>query len=148
MHVTDSEPQLVKVEFRTDDEVETLWAEPLGDNRYRVDNSPFYAYGVSWRDVILTEPQPGAFPLFAGVIEKSGHRTVRVIVADSDALDHLKSGILGLGCTFEGAWHKLICIDVPPEVELERVRQYLIAGGFEWEHADPTYEQLYGHHGE
>ncbi len=144
MGVTDSEPQLVKVEFRTDDDVETLWAEPLGDDRYRIDNTPFYAYGVSWRDVVLAEPQAGAFPIFASVVEKSGHRTVRVIVTDAGALERLQSGILALGCTFEGAWQELICIDVPPEVDLESVRQFLIASPFEWEHADPTYEQLYG----
>lgn len=28
-------------------EVETLWATGLGDDRYKLDNSPFYAYSVS-----------------------------------------------------------------------------------------------------
>ena len=33
-------------------EVETLWATPLGDDRYQLDNSPFYAYSVSWQDIV------------------------------------------------------------------------------------------------
>jgi hypothetical protein len=46
----------VKVKFvESDDEgddVETLWAVALGNNLFRLDNSPFYAYGVSWQDVV------------------------------------------------------------------------------------------------
>ena len=31
---------------------ETLWAEPLGDDRYRLESPPFYAYGVARGDVV------------------------------------------------------------------------------------------------
>jgi hypothetical protein len=34
-------------------------------------------------------------------------------------------------------------IDIPEAISLERVRQYLIDQGAQWEHADPTYEQLF-----
>ncbi len=34
-------------------EVETLWATSLGDDKYQIDNSPFWAYGVSWEDVVF-----------------------------------------------------------------------------------------------
>jgi hypothetical protein len=140
-----SETELAKLEFRTDDgEVETLWAKPVGQNLFQLDNSPFYAYGVSSNDVVEAEPQPGAFPLFKRVVRKSGHRTVRVIIDGLDELGRLTVGIKKLGCSFEGAWSKLISVDVPPGVALEDVRSFLILGRFEWEHADPTYEQLFG----
>jgi hypothetical protein len=43
----------VKVKLESaDGDVETLWATTLGEDRYRLDNSPFFAYGVSWLDVI------------------------------------------------------------------------------------------------
>ncbi len=143
-----TEPDLAKLEFRTEDgEVETIWAKPIGEHLYRLDNSPFYAYGVSWNDVVEAQPQPGAFPLFRRVVEKSGHRTVRVIVGGDD-LERLKRGIQELGCKFEGAWSKLISVDIPPDVELEDVRSFLISGKFEWEHADPTYEELFGERNE
>jgi hypothetical protein len=29
-------------------EVETLWAFDLGNDQYKLGNSPFYAYSVSW----------------------------------------------------------------------------------------------------
>jgi hypothetical protein len=139
--VSEGEAELVKVEIRTNDEVETLWAQPLGNSLYRLDNTPWYAYGVSWRDVVEATPQDGGFPLFTRVVDKSGYRTVRVIVRDDAELEQLKAGVLALGCTFEGAWSKLISIDVPAEASLEAVRDFLIDGRFQWEHADPTYEE-------
>ena len=31
---------------------ETMWAEPLGNDLYRLQNSPFAAYGFSYLDVV------------------------------------------------------------------------------------------------
>jgi hypothetical protein len=52
-----------KVLFRVIDEeggtdVETLWATHLGADAYKLDNSPFYAYGVSWEDVVSAPFNP------------------------------------------------------------------------------------------
>jgi len=42
------------------------------------------------------------------------------------------------------AWNPgYLAIDVPPEVRLERVVQYLTASGQQWKHADPRYSELY-----
>src|SRR4051794_38179269 len=72
---------MVKVELRDrDNNVETLWATPLGRHRYRLENSPFFAYGVSWLDVVEARPPAtGEMPAFVRVVEKSGHRTIRII---------------------------------------------------------------------
>lgn len=132
--------KLLKLQFDVEGgDVETLWAEPLGGRLYRLDNSPFYAYGVSWRDVVEADPEvDDGLPVFRRVVEKSGHRTVRVLVERPDELDRLRSGITELGCTFEGAWSRLISVDVPPEVELESVRRFLEATALAWEQSDPT----------
>ena len=47
-----------KVLFRVPNEdggadVETLWAYDLGSDKYKLDNLPYYAYGVSSDDVVL-----------------------------------------------------------------------------------------------
>ena len=75
-----------KVLFRVEEEdgsenVETLWAFDLGEDRYRLDNSPFYAYSVSPGDTVNApvDPDEGR-PTFSRVLEKSGNRTVRVIL--------------------------------------------------------------------
>lgn len=49
-----------------------------------------------------------------------------------------------MGCTYEGADSKLISVDIPPDIDLSAVRAYLIASGVTWEHADPSYEDLFG----
>ena len=74
-----------KVLFRVSDgeggtNVETLWTSDLGNDKYKMDNSPFYAYSVSWNDIIFAPyNEDEGFPTFEKVIEKCGHRTIRVI---------------------------------------------------------------------
>lgn len=146
-------PDMSKVLFRiTDDDgsadVETLWATPLGEDRYQLDNSPFYAYAVSWKDIIYAPYDPDEqLPAFERVISKSGHKTIRIIFESpategSESLDLLQQ-LASLGCSYEGANKLYICIDIPPEVELEKVRQFAIQRAIQFEHADPTYSELF-----
>jgi hypothetical protein len=48
-----------------------------------------------------------------------------------------------MGCSYEGANPKYVSINVPPAVELQKVRSYLIERNAQWEHADPTYASLF-----
>ena len=140
-----SEPQkMVKVGIRDKSgQVETLWATPLGENTYRLENSPFFAYGISWNDIVIAELDSEGFPFFIRVIEKSGYKTIRVITEkDSKELPVLLSDINKLGCNYEGAFSKLVVIDIPPEVELRIVSDFMSQTNFEWEFADPTPEQV------
>lgn len=60
-------------------EVETLWSTALGNDQYKLDNTPFYAYSVSWEDTVFApfDPDEG-MPTYQRVVEKSGNRTIRV----------------------------------------------------------------------
>jgi Domain of unknown function (DUF4265) len=141
-----------KVVFRVPEEdgsvrVETLWATSLGDDQYKIDNSPFYAYGVSWEDVVYApvDPEDGR-PTFLRVVSKSGNRTVRVIfdppVQDGNESDRVLQGLVALGCTYEGANRGYMSVNVPPELSLAAVRDYLVEQDAQWEHADATYDEL------
>lgn len=33
-------------------DVETPWASDLGNDTYQLDNSPFFAYSVSWKEIV------------------------------------------------------------------------------------------------
>jgi hypothetical protein len=129
-------------------QVETLWATALGNDEYKLDNSPFYAYSVSWEDTVYApiDPSEGR-PTFKRVVKKSGHRTIRIKfdppVQDGSESDQVLQRLVALGCSYEGANRSYMSIDIPQEVNLESVRQYLIDEGAQWEHADPTYEQLF-----
>ena len=129
-------------------EVETLWATHLGADNYKLDNSPFYAYGVSWEDVVSAPfSSEEGHPTFERVVSKSGNRTVRVIfetpVHTGNESDQLLQGLVALGCSYEGASRKYVSVNIPPGIELDAVRNYLIEHQATWEHADPTYAVLF-----
>jgi hypothetical protein len=142
-----------KVLFRVPEEdgsaeVETLWATSLGDNKFKLDNSPFYAYSVSWEDIVFAPfDENEQHQTFQRVVSKSGNRTVRVILEfpfePGNPSDLLLCGLVALGCSYEGANKILMSINIPPAVDLEDVRTYLIDEGANWEHADPTYSELF-----
>jgi Domain of unknown function (DUF4265) len=128
--------------------VETLWAFDLGDSRYRLDNSPFYAYSVSCGDVVLAPLNPDEMrPTFESVVEKSGNRTVRLLLdtpaEPGNASDDLLKGLVEMGCDYEGAGPRYIAVNIPPTVELAAVRDYLVENASTWEHADPSFSELY-----
>lgn len=149
----DSPKPNAKVLFRVSDpngsaDVETLWATHLGADDYRLDNSPFYAYGVSWEDVVRAPfSTEEGFPSFERVVSKSGNRTVRVLfetrVETGTDADRVVQGLVALGCSYEGANGTLLSVNVPADVALGAVRTYLIEAGATWEHADPTYAALF-----
>src|SRR5688572_9895790 len=125
----DKHPEMSKVLFRIQETdgsatVETLWATPLGKDRYQLDNSPFYVYSVSWKDVVYAPFDPQEqFPTFQRVLTKSGHKTIRIIFEKAVTGDSVAEGALeqlvSLGCSYEGATKGYVCIDIPPGVELE-----------------------------
>ncbi len=141
------------MEFRVEDgggdvEVETPWAEPLGYNRYRLENSPFYAYGVSWQYVVeATVEDKIGFSVFRKVVAKSGHRTVWVMydppARNGNVSQPTLDGIVALGCNYEGANPSFIAVDIPPETNLPSVYEFLNSKDPQWEHADPTHAELY-----
>jgi hypothetical protein len=124
-----------------------LWAEPLGSGRFRVESSPFFAYGISRDDVVHATPSAGEEePRLEDVIEKGGHRTLRIALdpgteLTGGAVQGLLERLLELGCTHETLRPKLVVLDVPAEVDVGVVVQLLQAladdGTMLWEWADP-----------
>ena len=151
--MADESGDMTKIVFRVEAEdgsveVETSWATRVGEDLYRIENSPFYAYSVSWLDVVRAPfSKLEGRPTFEAVVQKSGHRTIRIIfdppVVAGNVSDVVLQGLVSMGCSYEGANPGYICIDVPPKVDLESVRSYLIAENANFEHADPTYEELF-----
>jgi hypothetical protein len=140
---------MVKVRLRGPDveDVETLWATPVDVNLYQLDNSPFFAYGVSWQDVIEAHPAEDQFLEYVRCVTKSGNRTLRVIFqdyrSDDQAAREVLQGLKSLGCSYEGMQPKMISINVPPKVSLDEVTDFLTKqSGLQWEYADPTYEEV------
>jgi hypothetical protein len=111
---------------------ERIWAEPVGNgntNIYRLHNSPFYAHGVSYLDVVRGIPEEDGEGLeYGGTIEKSGHSTIWLMVPAGPGFDYYWPSLQDLGCTYEGSIEDiptekrtLYAVDVPPTADIERV---------------------------
>lgn len=124
-----------------------VWAEPLGSGRYRVESCPFFAYGISRDDVVRALDGGGEEgPRLEDVVEKSGHRTLRMALDSRvDLGDTMVQGLLErlleIGCTHETLRPKLVAIDLPGAVDVAIVAELLQAladdGTIVWEWADP-----------
>lgn len=127
-------------------DVEAFWATPVGEDLYRLENSPFLAYGVSWLDVVEAKPDVVGQLAMLRVAEKSGHRTVRLILkapaSESSESSTLLERLQALGRTYEGVNPRYVSVDIPPETVLSAVTDVLVRSGEQWEHADPTYDEL------
>jgi hypothetical protein len=142
------EEQMVKIQLRGPDagELETPWATPIGANPYRLENSPFFAYGISWEDIVEAHLDEHECLEFTRCVTKSGNRTVRAIADFSQ--NNAKAQIFlkeleDLQCSYEGMYSKLISINIPPGINLDHVTNFLTGHAWiKWEYADPTFEEI------
>lgn len=119
---------------------ELVWAAPCGGGRYRIRNVLFYAYGLSWDDVVLATPDEDGILQLVTIAQRGGHSTFRVILAspeDQLLLQRRWKPLAELGCEYERATRSLLAIDVPPPADLTTIRSILSAaeadGVWEWE---------------
>lgn len=121
--------KLVKVGFKLPKSdwhshtVEWLWAEPLSNNLYRLRNSPFYAHGYSFLDVVEgTTTEEGIY--IVKNIKPSNHSTYRIAFYNDKIpqIDYLKyiDELLKSGCNYESHDY-LFTIDVPPQVDIKKI---------------------------
>ena len=100
---------------------EALWAEPLGNDTYKIENVPFYAYGLNFQDIVQAIPLlDGLKPQVTTLIKPSGHRTFRVFFRkhinreeQEDMLDSLRT----FGASFERDNEYHVAIDVKPDAD-------------------------------
>jgi len=138
MKKTEERP-LVKVVFNLEDdwhgfETETVWAESLSKDRCKLKNSPFYAKGVSFQDVVHVshEQQSDAF-VFEYVSIAAGHSTYRIIVSRNTPLelfDKYWKPIQALGCSYEATkdLYSILAVDVPNKVDIHELYRLLEKG--------------------
>jgi hypothetical protein len=110
-----------------DVEVEGMWAVPLGGDRYKVDNIPFHATGVSDQDVVSAGAleEPGIW--FREVLEPSEFSTVRIAVTDSADKEAARKHFKTLGADSEGFRSSMFALSIPRSA-LEKVMSEIEAG--------------------
>ena len=103
--------------------------EKAGPGMVRLDNIPLLVFGVSMSDVVNVKVADDAV-WSAGVAERGGHSTYRVMLEDADdaTTQERFRDIVVLGCGYEQSTPRFIAIDVPPRVDVYEVYALLEAG--------------------
>jgi len=120
--MTAAEPS-VKIAFPLDSQEwhghsqERLWATPTESGAFVLNNSPFYADGVSYLDTVSAH-WDGYQLVFAEVIQRGGHSTYRIRLPPEKSHGYfleLWAPFDKLECTYEGSsgTQRLYAVDVP-----------------------------------
>lgn len=139
--------QRVKVSFPMGDgTVERMYAKPVGEGRYILDNSPFYVFDISYCDEFSADHVEEEL-VFSRVISRSGHSTYRIKLPEGEDHSYFLKYWVDLaaeGCTYEGSSvssRLLYTIDLPPGVDVMNV--YKIMDQYEqqgiWEFEEGHY---------
>ena len=125
---------------------ESVWAERVGPDEFRILNSPFFIFGVSAEDIVKAKPDNGGYK-FDHVARKGGHSTYRVFLQGGRTLDGEDfrsrwTPIQALGATFENANDRLLSVDVAPGVDIAKVYDLLKQGEADgvWAFEEGNYE--------
>jgi hypothetical protein len=114
-------------------ESEGLWCEPLGDDRYRVDNTPWFVRNLAADDVVRALAGEDGVLWATEKIQWSGRLTVRIIPLDNGPLRGDRQAVLDtfspLDVTGEGVeQYGMVALDVPPDADLRSIKDALRAG--------------------
>jgi hypothetical protein len=107
---------------------ETMWAEQVGEDLYRILNIPFYAIGYAAGDIVrcITHNE---WPEVVGMEHDSGNGTIRIYFANSESPEaqEVLNELVSVGCEYERASSKLVAVSIPPtmEVPFSQLSNYL-----------------------
>lgn len=85
---------------------ESFWATPLGNDLFRLENVPFYAYGLNFHDIVKAKSESDEIiPEILEVVESSGHKTFRIYfeksinrIKQEEILESLKNLTISYEC--------------------------------------------------
>lgn len=114
-------------DFEENYALESAWAEKKGNN-YQLDNILFYASEYSLGDILSVENRANELYV-TGLIEESGHSTIRIIFNREEDVANTRTELQAFGCDSEiSNLPFLIAVDIPPNVQYARIRDFLEEG--------------------
>jgi hypothetical protein len=128
---------------------ENMHATCHSENSYVIENSPFYAYGMSLGDIVAADRIDGRL-LFTKVLERGGHSTYRIKLPrgmNHELFLENWAQLEGLGCSYEGSTageRLLYSIDMPLGVDVHAA--YMILQQNE-DHEIWEFEEVYFYKG-
>jgi len=135
VHLVQKEEGLEKVFFKLDDDwhgysTESVWAQNVGSDQYKVRNVPYYVKNVSVEDVVAVQKQDSKL-FFSMVSKRAGHSTYRIMLdaqADDKKFGQYWNKLEEIGCTYERGQGSLYAMDVPSETNIYKTYEFLEVG--------------------
>lgn len=122
---------------------EGVWARHEGENRFKIDNIPFFTREATTDDIVEAAEENGQL-YYRATIKRSENSLLRVAYFEGTDPVALRENLKALGCSTE--WdenHHLISVNVPPEVRLADVQAFLQRGSEQqyWDYEEPILRQ-------
>jgi len=113
-----------------DTESEGLWALPLTNGLFRLENTPFFAFALSNGNEISASPDDDGVLWVTGVVRRGGSLTVRIITIDrTDSLEGVAAEFRAIGVAGQGFREaRLMAFDLRPDYDLPAIKKVLKAG--------------------
>jgi hypothetical protein len=131
---------------------EGLWAEPLGGDRFRIDNTPWFVPNIASEDIVEALADRDSVLWATRKIAHGGRLVVRVIPFRNGPLNGNLQAVLdafaGLGVSGEGAApaYQLVALDIAPDSDLlaivNRLRRGRDDGSWDYDEGCVTEEWL------
>ena len=105
---------------------ERLWATPLSNGNYVIDNIPFFVMGISSEDEVSVR-QDGNELFFKELVEPSGISTFRLVPSDQSMIAKVREDVKALGGRSEYNQHVgLIAVEIPAEQSIDKFLNYIV----------------------
>lgn len=131
---------MVKIVFFSEGKSESMWAEPVGPDTYKLQNTPWDIYGVNCEDIVRAEPAADGMLEFIEVVSPSGYSTFRIMRREGVGKAKFMAALaplLAVGCSYEQSFVRLYAINAPPDADRTQVTTALEAGAtadvWDWE---------------
>jgi Domain of unknown function (DUF4265) len=122
---------------------EGIWAIYQEGNRYVIDNTPFFTREATLGDIVEAARRDDEL-VYVRTLAQSDNSLIRVVYYETTDPTMLRKDLEQIGCSTE--WdsdHQLIAINVPPEVKLNDIQEFL-QNGFDqdrWDYEEAIMRQ-------
>ncbi len=119
-------------------EIESMWVTPCKEG-YIIDNIPFYAKGVAYKDVMSAKKIDDCLHADE-LLSASKHSTIRIWFANEKLVASTRQELKAMGCGSEiSDSPRLVAVDIPPNTEYGHIKKYLddgeLSGKWDYEEA-------------
>jgi hypothetical protein len=109
-------------------DTESLWAKPIGNGKFKIDNIPFYVMGISSDDEVEVD-EVGGDLFFRNLRQASGNSTFRLLLSDPKASTAVREQLAKLGCISEhNQFVGLVAVEIPASIPIQRFLDYIVDG--------------------